>query len=222
MECFQILDRARASEVEGVLADADVARMVALPLRDMCELVFDDGALAQCCASGGGLHLFAEPLLQLFVLGDRDRASIPEFGGGALRAQRDSRSQTSGSNSTTVPSEKRCTCPCGHSIVRSRRLSLKADLGNRRPLCDFQGLHTIVPRLASTSSTRVLLIYPRSISRWSRSSPCRAMSVVKDGMASSSGRFAGVMAHARISPRSTSAAMCRLKPLNRLLLLFRP
>jgi hypothetical protein len=35
----------------------------------------------------------------------------------------------------------------------------------------------------------------------------RFMSVVKDGIASSSGRVAGVMAHATIRPRSTSVAV---------------
>src|SRR6266852_6141637 len=76
-------------------------------------------------------------------------------------------------------------------------------------------LHTILPRRPSTSSTRVLLMYPRSMRRSSIVSACRCKSVRNEGMASSSGRFAGVMAHARINPRSTSAAMCRLKPINR-------
>src|ERR1700674_1955331 len=67
------------------------------------------------------------------------------------------RSHTSGSNSTTLSNAKRCTCPWGHSIVRSRRFSLKADLGNRLPLCDFHGLHTILPRRPSTSSTSPLV-----------------------------------------------------------------
>src|SRR5216683_3259516 len=93
------------------------------------------------------------------------------------------RSHTSGSNSTMLPNAKRCTCPWGHSIVRSRRFSLKADLGNRLPLCDFHGLHTILPRRPSTSSTSPLLMYPRSISSWSIATPCRSMSIFGDAIA---------------------------------------
>src|SRR5918995_445739 len=90
MECLQVLNRARATEVEGVLADAHVARVVALPLGDMREFVFDHGALAQRAASGGRLDLFAEPLLELFVLSNGHGAPVAEFGGGALRAPRTS------------------------------------------------------------------------------------------------------------------------------------
>src|SRR5712691_11554913 len=184
MEGLQVLNRARAPEVEGVLTDADIARGVALTLRDMCEFVFDDRALSQGLASSGRLYLLAEPWLTALVHCGRTGQ----------------RSHTSGSNSTTLPNAKRCTCPLGHSIVRSRRFSLKADLGNKRPLCDFQGLHTILPRRVSTSTTRVLLMYPRSITNWSTVRACRSKSVVNAGMASSSGRFAGVMAHAKINP----------------------
>src|SRR5688572_2003073 len=87
MKCLQVLDRARATEVEGVLADADVACVVALPLREVCELVFDRRALAQRGAAGGGVDLFAKPLLELFVLRDRHGAPVAELGGGALCAQ---------------------------------------------------------------------------------------------------------------------------------------
>src|SRR5215211_6041898 len=86
MEGFQVLDCTRTSEVEGVLADAHVARVGALPLGDMREFVFDHRALAQRAAPGGRLDLFAEPVLELFVLSNGHRASVAEFGGGALRA----------------------------------------------------------------------------------------------------------------------------------------
>src|SRR5215203_1228918 len=87
MECLQVLDRARATEVEGILADADVARVVALALRDMGELVFDRRPFSQRFASGGCADLFAEPLLKLFVLRDGDRAPVTQLRSGALGAQ---------------------------------------------------------------------------------------------------------------------------------------
>src|ERR1700674_683812 len=86
MECLQVLNRAPAPEVEGVLTDADIARGVALTLRDMCEFVFDDGALSQGLASSGRLYLLAQPRLKALVLRNGDRASMAELGGGAVRA----------------------------------------------------------------------------------------------------------------------------------------
>src|ERR1700736_634813 len=86
MEGLQVLNRARAPEVEGVLTDADIARGVALTVRDMCEFVFDDRALSQGLASSGRLYLLAQPRLKALVLRNGDRASMAELGGGALRA----------------------------------------------------------------------------------------------------------------------------------------
>src|SRR6202022_3616540 len=86
MEGLQVLDRRPAPEVEGVLTDADIARGVALPLRDMCEFVFDDAALSQGLASSGRLYLLAQPCLKALVLRDGDRASMAELGRRALRA----------------------------------------------------------------------------------------------------------------------------------------
>src|ERR1700694_10811 len=86
MEGFQFLNRARAPEVEGVLTDPDIARGVALTLRDMCEFVFDDRALSQGLASSALLYLVAQPRLKALVLRNGDRASMAELGGGALRA----------------------------------------------------------------------------------------------------------------------------------------
>ena len=136
------MDRARATEVDGVLTEADVARVIALALRDVGELVFDRRALSERFAPSACADLLAEPLLKRFVLRDGHRSPVAEIGGGALRARRGHRSQTSGSNSTTVPNEKPCACPFGHVTVRSRILSVKADLGNSLPLRDFHGLHT--------------------------------------------------------------------------------
>src|ERR687891_2866803 len=84
MQCLEILDRACTAEVESVFANADVARVVALTLRDVSELVFDHRALPQRGTSDGRLDLFAESMLQLLVLGDGHRAAVPEFSGGAL------------------------------------------------------------------------------------------------------------------------------------------
>src|ERR1700736_1090129 len=88
MEGLQILDRARATEVERILADPDVARVVALPLRDMGEFVLDHRALTQRLAPSGGLDLLAKPRLQPLVFCNGDRAPVAELGGGALRAYR--------------------------------------------------------------------------------------------------------------------------------------
>ena len=88
MQCLQVLDRARTAEVEGILADADIARVVALSLGDMRELVLDRRAFPQRRAPRRRLDLFAESMLQLFILGDGDGAAIPEFSGGALTSQR--------------------------------------------------------------------------------------------------------------------------------------
>src|SRR4051794_19839904 len=87
MEGLQILDRARTAKVERVLADADIAGVIPLPLRDVGELVFDHGVLSQRFPPRGCLDLFAEPLLERLVVRDVDGASVAELGGGALRAQ---------------------------------------------------------------------------------------------------------------------------------------
>src|ERR1700687_3607187 len=93
MEGLQVWNRARASEVESVLTDADIARGVALTLRDMCELVFDERARSQGFACSGRLDLRAQPRLQALVLRNDDRASMAELGGagawGSDRTRRD-------------------------------------------------------------------------------------------------------------------------------------
>src|SRR6202140_2304498 len=86
MEGLQVLNRARAPEVEGVLTDADIARGVTLTLRDMCKFVFDDRALSQGLASSGRLCLLAQPCLKALVLRNGDRAAMAELGGRAVRA----------------------------------------------------------------------------------------------------------------------------------------
>src|SRR5688500_3318573 len=87
MEGLQILDRARAAEIEGVLANAEVARGVALALRNVGEFVLDPRAFAQGRASSGRLDLLAESLLQRLVLRDGDGTPVAELGRRALRPQ---------------------------------------------------------------------------------------------------------------------------------------
>ena len=87
MECLEVLDGARTPEVEGVLADPDVSRVVSLSLRDMCKLVLDRRALPQGRASHGGLDLLAESVLQRLVLRNGDGAAVPAFSRRALAAQ---------------------------------------------------------------------------------------------------------------------------------------
>src|SRR5262249_61904917 len=78
MEGLQVLDRARATEVERVLADAHVARAVSLSLRDVREFVLDHRALAKRVAASGRLDLVAEAVLQ--------RLGLWHARGGALGA----------------------------------------------------------------------------------------------------------------------------------------
>ncbi len=68
VECLQVLDRARSTEVEGILAQTNVACLVSLPLRDVGEFVFDRGALAQRFASSGGSNLLAQARLKPLVV----------------------------------------------------------------------------------------------------------------------------------------------------------
>src|SRR5262249_11021076 len=86
MEGLQVLDRARATEVERVLADAHVARAVSLSLRDVREFVLDHRALAKRLAASGRLDLVAEAVLQRLVLCDRHGAAMAELGGCTARA----------------------------------------------------------------------------------------------------------------------------------------
>src|ERR1700681_929982 len=79
MESLQALDRTRATEVERILADPDVARVVALPVRDMGEFVLDHRALTQRLAPRGCLDLLAKPRLQPLVFRNGDRAPVAEF-----------------------------------------------------------------------------------------------------------------------------------------------
>jgi hypothetical protein len=44
-------------------------------------------------------------------------------------------------------------------------IELKGRLREQAAVVRLHGLHTILPRLLSTSSTSVLLMYPRSINR---------------------------------------------------------
>jgi hypothetical protein len=77
MECLQVLNGTRAAEVEDVLAEADVSRMVPLPLRDMCELVLNHRALPQRRPSCGGLKLLAQTVLQRLIFSDGHGPAVP-------------------------------------------------------------------------------------------------------------------------------------------------
>src|SRR5215203_5085855 len=160
MKYFQVLDCARAPEVKGILTDAHVARRVALPLGDMREFVFDHGALAQRVASGGRLDLCAEPLLELFILRNGHRASVAEFGGRALRAQRTAIADVG------IEFDHRAEREAVHLSVRARNRAVpnidrEGRLGKQAAVARLPRLQTIVPRRASTASTSVLLMYPR-------------------------------------------------------------
>ena len=67
MEGLEVLDRTRPTEIEGILADPDVARVVALSLRDVGEFVFNHRALSQRLPSSGCLDLLAKPCLKALV-----------------------------------------------------------------------------------------------------------------------------------------------------------
>jgi hypothetical protein len=61
--------------------------VVALSLRNMCELVLDGRELPQGGASRRRLDLLAQAVLQRLVLGDRDGSAVAKFSGGARSGQ---------------------------------------------------------------------------------------------------------------------------------------
>ena len=73
------------------------------------------------------------------------------------------RSQVAASNNTVVPSRTGIVWPAGQVMVRARKSSLKSLLAKKAPFWVCQGLQKMVPRLATTSSTIGLLMYPRSM-----------------------------------------------------------
>src|SRR3954470_19072 len=87
MEGLQVLDRTRTAKVKSVLTNTDVARGVALSLRNMREFVLDHRALPQRGSAGAGLDLLTESMLERLVLGDGHRAAVPQFSRGALTSQ---------------------------------------------------------------------------------------------------------------------------------------
>src|SRR5690606_11488217 len=72
VDVLQILDGGSTPEVEDVLAHAPVARSIPLSLRNVRELVFDHGALAEFRAPRASSNELAQPVLDLLVVGDRD------------------------------------------------------------------------------------------------------------------------------------------------------
>src|SRR5450432_1764102 len=84
---LDILDHGCPTQVEVVLACADVPGAPTLPAGDVCEPVFDVGSFPELVAASGRGELLAEALLQLLVLRDRDASPLAEFRSGALRAK---------------------------------------------------------------------------------------------------------------------------------------
>src|SRR5690606_26015136 len=77
VDCLQILHGSRT-----------VAGAAALPADDVSEAVLDRDPLAQSLASSRRGDELSEPVLQLFVVGDGDRASCSGRGARAFRTQR--------------------------------------------------------------------------------------------------------------------------------------
>ena len=131
MECFQVLYRARAPEVEGVLADAAVASPRG-PAVARCGRV----CVRSSCAPAGPRARRRSAPADAAAPRSRSFAAIrterPWPRAAVVHCARTGHgSQTSGSNSTVVPNDTRCICPWGQAIVRSRRLRGKADLGEQ-------------------------------------------------------------------------------------------
>ena len=90
---FQVADGAGSSEVEFVLAAADVASVSALSSARMCLAVFDGHALAELLSAGGCRGSLAQALLQKLVVGDFDGAATV---GSCIRALRPQRARAAG------------------------------------------------------------------------------------------------------------------------------
>jgi hypothetical protein len=85
-------------------------------------------------------------------------------------------------------------------IVRLRMSILKSAFVKRSPWVfrAAHGLATTAPPAAITSETSALLMYARSMANSPTTRPCRSMSALSSGIASSSGRLAGVTEQAVI------------------------
>jgi len=104
------------------------------------------------------------------------------------------RSQSSASNSTTVPNSNDSVWPCGQVTILPRTLMSNALLANRSPFRAAHGLHKTCPPALCTDSTSELLMYARSMCNSSIRTPNRPRSSSRNGVASASGRLAGRIA----------------------------
>jgi hypothetical protein len=79
-EDVEVVHRGGATQIEGVLALADIARIASLPLADVGQGVLYGGALAELGAPGRRLLAVAQFLEQSLIRVDRDAAAVAAAG----------------------------------------------------------------------------------------------------------------------------------------------
>jgi len=173
---------------------------------DMREAVLDGDALAQEGSATAALRKLSQAVLKQLVLCDCDGATVAGRSVGAAIAQfagvtRFGVKLDGGAGAESLG------LAGGAVIVRSRMLMSKLDLRKSLPFLAFHGRQMTMPRRCRISSTKGALMYPRSMYKASISRPACERSVPISGAASSSGRLAAVMAHARTRLVSRSVAM---------------
>ena len=130
MDTFEVLDGGGASQVEEVLADADVAS--ASPLRAaMCARACSTAMRRRSTARPGAVCCSSTELLCRASSSAMDTVRPLPDAAWVQLARSGQAPQASGSNSTVSPGSNGSTSPAGQVIVLARRSILKSPLVNR-------------------------------------------------------------------------------------------
>ena len=87
MNCLQVLNDAGSSQIEQVLAQPQIASLVALAIHEVGEPVLHTDSLPQLGTALWGLDFAAQQLLPGLIQGDAERATTVGGGVGALAPQ---------------------------------------------------------------------------------------------------------------------------------------